>query len=152
MQFQPFGMEYLRGDKMFADALSRPPPEINCISLPDIAQAQRSDPYLQTLRAGHPCPTNLTFQNKAYYHTDGTLFVPVAARKQVLRACHDRAGHFGPELTIKSLRNTFFWPGLYTDAANYVSSCDICQSANPARPHTRMPLATMQPEALVFGD
>ena len=72
-------MEYLLGDKMFADALSRPPTDVNCISLPDIAIAQRSDPYLKTLRAGHPCPANLTFQNKAYYHTDGTLFVPVAA-------------------------------------------------------------------------
>ena len=26
MQFQPFRMEYLRGDRMFVDALSRPPP------------------------------------------------------------------------------------------------------------------------------
>ena len=34
MQFQPFRMEYQRGDKMFADALSRPPPAVNCISLP----------------------------------------------------------------------------------------------------------------------
>ena len=40
----------------------------------------------------------------------------------------------------------------YTDAANYVSSCNICQSANPARPRTRMPLAPLQPKAIVFGD
>ena len=32
MQFQPFRMEYLRGDQMFADALSRPPQPICNIS------------------------------------------------------------------------------------------------------------------------
>ena len=36
MQFQPFRMEYLRGDKMFADGLSKPPPAVYCISLPEI--------------------------------------------------------------------------------------------------------------------
>ena len=151
MQFQPFRMEYLRGDRMFADALSRPP-AINCISLPDIALAQRSDPYLKSLRAGRPCPDNLLFYNKAYFHTDGTLFVPTSVRKLVLQACHDKAGHFGPELTIKTVRNSFYWPGLYSDTTNYVTSCDICQSANPARPRTRLPLASLQPKAVAFGD
>ena len=37
MQFQPFRMEYLRGDRMFVDALSRPPPStVNTIYLKDI--------------------------------------------------------------------------------------------------------------------
>ena len=151
MQFQPFRMECLLGDRMFADALSRPP-AVNCISLPDIALAQRSDPYLKSLRAGRPCPDNLLFYNKAYFHTDGTLFVPASVRKLVLQACHDKAGHFGPELTIKTVRNSFYWPGLYSDTTNYVTSCDICQSANPARPRTRLPLASLQPKAVAFGD
>ena len=98
MQFQPFRMEYLRGDKMFADALSRPPPttSVNCISLEEIAMAQRSDPYHRTLRAGKPSPENLLFNNIAYYHSDGTLFVPISARQKVLQACHDKSAHFGP--------------------------------------------------------
>ena len=102
-------MEYLRGDKMFADALSRPPAEaaVNGISLQDIALAQRSDPYLKSLRAGQPCPDNLNFKNKAYYHTDGMLFVPISVRAKVLKACHDNSGHFGPEVTVQSLRKTF---------------------------------------------
>ena len=46
---------------MFADALSCPPAatSINCISLKDVAIAQRSDPYLQSIRAGKPCPDTL---------------------------------------------------------------------------------------------
>ena len=56
MQYQPFRLEYLRGDKMFADALSRPP-HVNCISIEEVKQAQRNDGYLQTLRAGKTCPT-----------------------------------------------------------------------------------------------
>ena len=103
---------------MFADALSRPPAtattSVNCISLKDTAVAQRSDPYLSALRAGKPCPDNLLLKNKAYYHSDGTLYVPVSTRQKVLQACHDNSGHFGPELTVNTLRQTFYWPRLYT--------------------------------------
>ena len=52
MQFQPFRMEYLRGDKMFVDALSRPP-HVNCISQEEVKQSQRSDDFLKSLRAGN---------------------------------------------------------------------------------------------------
>ena len=141
---------------MFADALSRPPAtttaSVNCISLQDIALAQRSDPYLRALCAGKPCPDNLLFKKKAYYHSDGTLYVPVSSRQKVLQACHDNSGHFGSELTVNTLRQTFYWPSLYTDAVNYASSCDICQTANPARPRTRMPLSGLKPKATAFGD
>ena len=113
MQYQPFRLEYLRGDKMFVDALSRPP-HVNCISLEEVKQAQRSDGYLHTLRAGKTCPTNLLFRNLTYYHSDGRLFVPRRKRLEILKACHDNAGHFGLELTLNSIRQTFYWPNLYS--------------------------------------
>ena len=88
---------------MFADALSRPPADssaiaaaataatfndrVYSISLDEIAMAQRSDPYLREIRAGKPCPKNLIFINKAYYHSDGTLYVPLSVRRKVLQAC-----------------------------------------------------------------
>ena len=49
-------------------------------------------------------------------------------------------------------KHSRYWPNLYSDAVNYSSSCDICQSANPARPRTRLPLSDLQPKATVFGD
>ena len=101
MQFQPFRMEYLHGDKMFVDALSRPP-HGNCISLEDVKQSQRSDAYLKSLRAGNSCPANLTFRNLNYNLTDGRIFVPLAMRRAILQACHDNAGHFGLDLTLLS--------------------------------------------------
>ena len=151
MQFQPFCMEYLWGDKMFVDALSRPP-HVNCISLEEVKQSQRSDDYLKSLRAGNSCPANLTFRNLHYYHTNGRIFVPCAKQQAILRACHDNAGHFGLELTLNSLRKTFFWPNLYSDTANFVASCDNCQTSNPARPKTKMPLSSLKPQAVSFGD
>ena len=62
------------------------------------------------------------------------------------------SGHFGPELTVNSLRKTFYWPNLYTDTVNFVLSCDTCQSANSARPRTRLPLSSLEPKATTFGD
>ena len=151
MQFQPFRMEYLRGDRKFVDALSRPP-QVNCISLADIKQSQRSDAYLKSLRSGKPCPPQLTFRNQNYYHTNGRLFVPLANRRTILKACHDNPGHFGLELTLLSLRKTFYWPNLYSNTANFVASCDTCQTANPVRPKTTSPLSSIKPTALSFGD
>ena len=57
MQFQPFRMEYLRGDQMFADALSRPLQPICNISnksdhpftFSELIKAQKSDPILLSL-------------------------------------------------------------------------------------------------------
>ena len=136
---------------MFADALSRPP-HVNCISIEEVKQAQRSDGYLQTLRAKKTCPTNLLFRNLTYYHTDGRLFVPRNKRLDILKACHDNAGHFGLDLTLNSIRQTFYWPNLYSDTENYVLSCNECQASNPARPKTKLPLSTLKPIAITFGD
>ena len=100
MQFQPFRMEYLRGDRMFVDALSRPPPStVNAISLKDIEHAQPLDPYLQSLRKAKRSPSPLIFRNNAFFHLDGRLYVPRAKREEVLIACHDQAGHFGLQHT-----------------------------------------------------
>ena len=153
MQFQPFRMEYLRGDRMFVDALSRPPPStVNAISLKDIEHTQPLDPYLQSLRKAKRSPSPLIFRNNAFFHLDGRLFVPLAKREEVLISCHDQAGHFGLQHTLSALRKTFYWPGLYTDTENFVASCNKCQKAKPARPRTKLPLRTLDPPAVVFGD
>ena len=100
MQFQPFRMEYLRGDRMFVDALSRPPSSnVNAISLEDIEHAQPLDPYLQSLRKAKASPSPLIFRNNAFFHLDGRLYVPLAKREEVLISCHDQAGHFGLQHT-----------------------------------------------------
>lgn len=48
---------------------------------------------------------------------------------QVLDAFHDdpSAGHLGFHKTYNRIRSRFFWPGLSTSIAKYVSSCALCQ-------------------------
>lgn len=50
-----------------------------------------------------------------------------AERIEVLRACHDEAGHRGVHATRVLLGERFWWPGFSADVAWYVRTCHICQ-------------------------
>uniref|UniRef100_A0ABD2WL33 RNA-directed DNA polymerase n=2 Tax=Trichogramma kaykai TaxID=54128 RepID=A0ABD2WL33_9HYME len=57
------------------------------------------------------------------------LVVPREQRVVVLRECHDEptAGHLGREKTYERIAESYFWPRMYTDVADYVRKCQICQ-------------------------
>ena len=92
MQFQPFRMEYLRGDQMFADALSRPPQPICHISpesdhsftFPELIKAQTSDPMFSSLSKSDPLPSPLVSTRRGICHKDGRLFIPSSYVKNCL--------------------------------------------------------------------
>ena len=48
-------------------------------------------------------------------------------RLEILKACHDEAGHRGVYATQSALRERFWWAGHLSDVAWYVKTCHLCQ-------------------------
>ena len=44
------------------------------------------------------------------------------------------AGHMGVTRTKDCLLQRYYWPGIFTDTANYCQSCEVCQKSNPKCP------------------
>ena len=57
------------------------------------------------------------------------FFVPPQMRQDTLKGCHK--SHQGQRRFVLYLKNFYFWPGLYTDAISFVSSCKFCQDTLP---------------------
>ena len=54
------------------------------------------------------------------------LVVPECYREEVLKGLHNDVGHPGQERTTRLMRERFYWPGVGTDIADWVSKCDRC--------------------------
>ena len=58
--------------------------------------------------------------------------------------CHDAkiAGHLGVDKTVIRIRQSFYWPNLYTDVKKYVLSCTTCTQNKkaPINPRAGMKL------------
>lgn len=66
------------------------------------------------------------------------IALPNSLHSKALRIAH--VSHFGIHKTYNFLSETYFWPGMFADTANYVSSCDRC---NSVKKH-RIPVAPFQ--------
>ena len=55
--------------------------------------------------------------------------VPQALRQKILQENHDvpTVGHVGIQRTVDLIKRTYWWRGLWSDAAHYVRSCPVCQ-------------------------
>ncbi len=74
------------------------------------------------------------------------LVAPRMLRKELLEEFHDDrlAGHMGRNATFKKLRSLYWWPSMYKDTAEWVSTCQICQGrSKPLKPN-RAPLQPIQ--------
>ena len=61
----------------------------------------------------------------------GQLAVPSVLREQILKAFHDELGH-GAELKVyESIRDRFYWPGLWANVKLWVDTCKDCEYARP---------------------
>ncbi|XP_059068626.1 transposon Tf2-1 polyprotein [Cryptomeria japonica] len=70
---------------------------------------------------------------------------------RVLRESHEglAGGHMGPDTTAqKILLAGLWWPTLYADAREWVTSCDTCQRAGKPLKRDFMPLFPSQPQEL----
>ncbi|MCO5763134.1 MAG: reverse transcriptase domain-containing protein [Chromatiaceae bacterium] len=70
----------------------------------------------------------------------GTQFLPKPLRQAAIAAAHGGPDglHFGARRTAALIRRSADWPGLLGDVANFVRSCEVCQStrhqAQPRQP------------------
>jgi len=55
--------------------------------------------------------------------------LPQKYRETVMELAHDipASGHLGNKKTHERVLQYFFWPGIFTDVANYCRSCGECQ-------------------------
>lgn len=79
---------------------------------------------------------------------DGTLrIVPRPAdRAGLVRAVHERTGHFGEKRTVHLLLTQFWWYGLFNDVYRVCRNCQLCRRVNAsfnARPVELQPLPIM---------
>ncbi len=93
-------------------------------------------------------PTNWTLENSGQDSTtpflfyNGRLYIPdeIDLRRQIVRDHHDTptAGHPGVLATCRSIRTSYWWPGLSSFVRNYVTGCGVCQqfkvNTQPSKP------------------
>ena len=55
--------------------------------------------------------------------------VPQEMRQKILQENHDVpiVGHVGIQRIVDLVKRTYWWRGLWSDAAHYVRSCPVCQ-------------------------
>ena len=81
------------------------------------------------------------------------LVVPKAYRSRALAGCHDDVGHQGRMRTLSLLRERFFWPGMQTEAIQYVLKCTRClRRKTPSHVAPLQPIHVTQPLELVHMD
>ena len=81
------------------------------------------------------------------------LIVPKAYRSRALAGCHDDVGHQGRMRTLSLLRERFFWPGMQSEAIQYVLKCTRClRRKTPSHVAPLQPIHVTQPLELVHMD
>ena len=145
LQFMPFKLEFLNGNKMFVDALSRPP-SISCavdlgfgpsLSTPFdeqvIRTAQLKDTEFAKLFLLHNkvaspgatshqgLPTHSFHNLLCTFTRQGkrVILAPTKLQKLLLYLAHDQSGHQSYAHTLDRLNKDWLWPTMLTDIANY---------------------------------
>ena len=123
------------------DSLKKP--ETSDLKDFDMYIEQSKDDDLMSLRSqiengGGPVKTSqrhyLIIDNLLYYisNTDDDpclrLYVPKHLKSLIVKQYHDMNGHMGVQKTFDSIRRKYFWPNLFKDLNEYVTSCVICQT------------------------
>ena len=52
--------------------------------------------------------------------------VPETYRTEILKAIHNDIGHPGKKRTLRLIRERFYWPGVGSDACEWVEKCERC--------------------------
>ena len=167
-----FDIQYRPGKISPADALSRMPLEPSPESLltvvpPEVATvndlrceqlAVDTTPTAGGLMQQYP----RLFLKKGVLHrrqadqrrgTLEQLVLPSSLRLHVLASLHDDMGHQGYERTMELLRPRVYWPAMYREAKDYISSCERCTMGHaPALRTTSSHLLASRPlEILAIG-
>ena len=54
--------------------------------------------------------------------------------------CKAGGGHFGVKKTFAAIKQKYWWPKMYQNITDYVSTCDTCQRATVERNRHPVPL------------
>lgn len=65
------------------------------------------------------------------------LLLPAALKEEVLTEVHQRHGHQGVKRTLELRWQWCYWPGMYSDVAQWCQSCERCQVAKNTQPAAR---------------
>jgi hypothetical protein len=169
-EFLPFTFEYLQGDKMPADGLSRLSANVASVEWSltvtddQLYELQKEDKYVKAvicyLKFGRlPDSSNLRRlvtqvgdKAKIRHGLVGIerfgrflVYAPLSIRSTLLELAHDDklAGHLGSVKTLGRLQDCWFWPGMSTEVQNYCQSCHVCLQVNPAGNSRPAPLEPM---------
>ena len=118
----------------------------------DIKLWQAADPTLAKARKEAVNEESEKEIRVGFYYSDGMLYrkwrpegstegdvrtcqqlvLPQQCRLPVLRLAHDvpMAGHMGITRTKDRLLQRYYWPGIFSDTADYCRSCEVCQKSN----------------------
>ena len=136
-EFEP--KKFASCDVPFDDSLVKPD---DCLPGLDMISEQNKDDELLELKTilvhGEPSKEvqhrYLVVDNVVYYLTDPNgdtvlrLYVPKHLRALVVKQYHDDNGHMGVQKTFDCIRQKYFWPNLFKELYQYVSSCTVCQT------------------------
>lgn len=141
---------YKKGtENRVADALSRRPhteSELFALSscqpvwLMTIIDAYQQDPtaleLLQQL-AIHPISEDGFTLQKGLIRKNGKIWIPavVALQNAIIHELHPSpvAGHSGIPVTLRRLKQLFYWKGMSSSVHSFVRHCTVCQQAKPDR-------------------
>ena len=107
-----------------------------------LRSAYASDPWFQ----GKSRMKRFTLHPNGFWKRGHQIIVPHSKtlRELILEEAHGAplSGHTGIDRTVARLKETFWWPQMYTDAVAWVRGCDACQR-NKASSHK--PKGVLQP-------
>ena len=130
------------------------------LSLADLQQLQQQDPVLGPVLAAWPTkPSNtkersmraLVQQYPRLFLKNGVLHrrlsdqrrgtleqlvLPSSLRPDVLASLHNDMGHQGYGRTMELLRPRVYWPAMYREVRDYISSCERCTMGHAPALHT----------------
>ena len=172
-EFEPFTWQYMKGEIIPADYLSRPPPKkVDAIvqkpflqNQPGIADkdiylAQQQDvrvkalairlkykskPQAEILRSFvNTWAPACKIKNGLVVDKEDRIFLPTSLKNQVLQTFHDNWGHKNKITTLELISKNWVWPEMKLEIFNYVESCDVCGKVKPPHKYSKLPLQAGQ--------
>jgi hypothetical protein len=58
------------------------------------------------------------------------LYIPSHIKPVVVEQYHDINGHMGIDKTFEAIRNKYYWPNMFKEMYDYVTTCVACQTRN----------------------
>ena len=179
LQFMPFKMEFMNGNRMFVDALSRQTKTVCAVDLGGgpscpvifdeqvIRGHQTSDPDLQFHFMLHKqiiksLPNNCQLKIGTHLYNDlictylktgrRVIVAPKKLQSILIFLAHNNSGHLSSKYTYDRLAHNWIWQNMQSDIDNYCKSCHDCAQIKPPAHYIRLPLEKMSPTAREFGD